>query len=488
MKQNIIIILIGLTLIACGNTASNGDSNGGNNVGTVSVISTQPTDGSSKVLTNTVVSASFDADMDITSLDTNSFSLAGGSPVSGSISYDAASRTASFIPDVPLSPGTQYTATLTTSVTASNSATLEEVYTWSFTSEDFIKRVSVDSSGSEIAGDSYEATTSADGRYVAFSSDATNLVTGDTNGHSDVFVHDSQTGTTTRVSVDSSGKQAINGNSYPHSISSDGRYVAFRSSATNLVANDTNGQRDIFVHDTQTGSTTRVNVDSSGNQTVNGHSYAPSISADGRYVAFHSSATNLVADDTNGQADIFMHDTQTNTTIRVNVGPSGSQANFHSTTPSISANGRYVAFESSATNLIAVDTNDVDDVFVHDTQAGTTTRVSVDSSGTQAINGRSHSPSISADGRYVAFESYATNLVTNDTNGQRDIFVHDTKTGTTTRVNINSSNTQAMSYDGENASISADGRYVVFESTASNLVNSDTNVQYDVFRVLNAAP
>ncbi|MPV87021.1 hypothetical protein GCU85_09820 [Cardiobacteriales bacterium ML27] len=318
---------------------------------------------------------------------------------------------------------------------------------------------------------------SADGRYVAFQSNATNLVAGDTNGTTDVFVHDTQTGDTTRVNVDSLGTEGDR-DSFSSSISADGRYVAFQSFATNLVAGDTNGNADIFVHDTQTGVTTRVSVDSVGTE-ADSYSQTPSISADGRYVAFTSTATNLVAGDTNGNTDIFVHDTQTGVTTRVNVDSVGTEGDNGSYNPSISADGRYVAFYSSATNLVAGDTNGVADIFVHDTQTGNTTRVSVDSVGTEG-DGLSQSPSISADGRYVAFTSNATNLVAGDTNGTLDIFVHDTQTGVTTRVSVDSNDIEGDSYS-TGPSISADGRYVAFESYATNLVAGDTNNAGDVF-------
>jgi Tol biopolymer transport system component len=170
------------------------------------------------------------------------------------------------------------------------------------------ERVSVDSTGVEGNGESRWPSISSDGRYVGFSSSATNLVTGDTNGSYDVFVYDRQTGQTIRVSVDSTGVQANIDSSWS-SISSDGRYVAFSSIATNLVAGDTNGSYDVFVYDRQTGQTIRVSVDSTGVQ-GNGESFWPSISSDGRYVVFDSLAMNLVAGDTNGSRDIFVRDRQ----------------------------------------------------------------------------------------------------------------------------------------------------------------------------------
>jgi Tol biopolymer transport system component len=326
-------------------------------------------------------------------------------------------------------------------------------------------RVSVASDGSQGNVESYDPFISADGRYVAFHSDATNLVGGDTNGDRDVFVHDRQTAQTTRVSVASDGSQGNSHSRYP-SISADGRYVAFHSDATNLVGGDTNGHGDVFVHDRQTGQTTRVSVASDGSQ-GNSYSRNSSISADGRYVAFHSFARNLVGGDTNGRGDVFVHDRQTAQTTRVSVASDGSQGNDYSFWASISADGRYVAFQSLASNLVGGDTNGRYDVFVHDRQTGQTTRVSVASDGSEGYNSSDH-PFISADGRYVAFHSDAGNLVGGDTNGDRDVFVHDRQTAQTTRVSVASDGSQGNDWSWE-PSISADGRYVAFHSFASNL-------------------
>src|SRR6266404_4977766 len=248
------------------------------------------------------------------------------------------------------------------------------------------ERVSVTSGGTEGNGASLGSALSADGRFVAFDSAATDLVAGDTNGVSDVFVHDRQTGTTERVSVASGGAQGdgssgLIGFAFPPALSADGRFIAFISSATSLVAGDTNGATDVFVHDRQTGTTARVSVASGGTQANNVSSY-PALSADGRFVAFQSDATNLVVDDTNGATDVFVHDRQTGATERVSVASGGgTQGNGNSggffAFPALSADGRLVAFQSDATNLVAVDTNGATDVFVHDRQTGTTERVSV---------------------------------------------------------------------------------------------------------------
>jgi Tol biopolymer transport system component len=183
-------------------------------------------------------------------------------------------------------------------------------------------RVSVDSNGVEANDDSFTPASSADGRFVAFQSSASNVVAGDTNGTSDVFVHDRQTGQTSRVSIASDGAQANPHSRFPSgdpSISADGRFVAFHSGANNLVAGD-NFFADVFVHDRQTGQTSQVSVASDGAQ-GDRDSLAPSISADGRFVAFHSEGANLVMDDTNGVADVFVHDRQTRQTSRVSVRP-----------------------------------------------------------------------------------------------------------------------------------------------------------------------
>jgi Tol biopolymer transport system component len=229
-------------------------------------------------------------------------------------------------------------------------------------------------------------------------------------------------GTTTCVSVASDGSQGNDG-SYSPSISADGRYVAFDSDASNLVSGDTNSESDVFVHDRQTGETTRVSVASDGEQ-GNEDSWYPSISADGRHVAFGSSASNLVGGDTNSEYDVFVHDRQAGQTTRVSVASDGGQGNDRSEEFSISADGRYVVFDSAASNLVGCDTNDVWDIFVHDRQAGQTTRVSAASDGSQG-NSDSGGSSISADGRYVVFDSAASNLVGGDTNGNWDVFVHD---------------------------------------------------------------
>jgi len=354
---------------------------------------------------------------------------------------------------------------------------------------------------------------SADGHYVAFSSWATNLVSGDTNDAPDIFVRDLQTGAMARVSIAADGTQA-NGYSYSPALSSDGRFVAFSSDATNLVANDTNGRMDIFVHDRDTDTngifdepgevtTTLVSVSSGGSQGIY-HSYSPDISGDGRYVAFETSSS-MVGDDTNGYSDIFVRDRDADedgifdepgavSTVRVSIASDGTQGNDHSYLPTLSADGRYVAFYSVASNLVGDDTNGKIDVFVHDRDADengifdepgavSTVRVSVASDGTQG-NDHSYPAAISGDGRYVAFRSAASNLVDDDTNGYDDIFIHDLQTGETWRVSLTNCGDQGDNNSGSSddpmVALSTDGRYVAFPSSAQNLVSGDTNYK-DIF-------
>lgn len=337
-------------------------------------------------------------------------------------------------------------------------------------------RYSVGPANVQSNKDSDYPSVSADGRYIAFESAATNLVPGDTNGKLDVFVRDVLTDTTTRVSVSTAGGQG-DANSQEASISADGRFVAFTSYATNLVASDTNAFRDIFVRDMVAGTTTRVSVSSAGVQAL-GFSEYPAISGNGRYVVFQSSALNLVTPD-EGHSDIFLHDNVTGSTTRASTTSGGAQANGASIVPTINSDGRFVAFESYSTNLDVGDNNGKEDIFVRDLLFGETSVASVSSSGAYP-DAASFNPSLSADGRYVAFESLGTNLVANDTNAVRDIFVRDRNTSQTTRVSVSTTGQQA------NAAcfgpvISADGRYVIFYSIASNLVQGDTNGGVDVY-------
>jgi hypothetical protein len=338
--------------------------------------------------------------------------------------------------------------------------------------------VSVSSEGVQGNGNSSSLSISADGRYIAFGSAASNLVSGDTNNAWDVFVHDQQTGETVRVSIASDGTEANGGSGGWTTISANGRFIAFGSTANNLIDGGTNNYNHIFVHDRETGVTTIVSVASHGAQ-GNGDSESPSVSDDGRYVTFFSYANNLVDGDTNGHVDIFVHDRQTGQTNRVSVSSEGTEANGHSLYPIISGNGRYVTFTSEANNLVNDDTNGFQDIFVHDLQTGQTSRVSVTSDGAES-NQSSFHPFISGNGRYVVFTSLASNLISGDTNSTGDIFVHDRLSGQNSRVSVSSDGVEGNEWSGH-PFISWNGRYVTFTSGASNLVIGDTNNTLDVF-------
>jgi Tol biopolymer transport system component len=351
------------------------------------------------------------------------------------------------------------------------------------------ERVSVTSLGVEATGNSTSAAISPDGRYVAFISSAENLVPNDSDHVRDVFVRDRMLGATDLVSVASDGAQG-NGNSSGltaggPAISPDARFVAFASSADNLVPDDANHADDIFVRDRVLGTTERVSVASDGTE-GNDVSSGPSISADGRYVAFSSMSDNLVADDSNHDRDVFLHDRQTGATEPISVATDGTRGNFASGgyqtgSPRITSDGRYVVYGSYASNLVPNDLNTWDDIFVRDRVAGTTERVSTSSTGSEG-NGHSLRPSISNDGRFVVFATFADNLGGTDDNPYYDLYLRDRQAGTTTRLTVGMGGALT---DGDSliSAISSDGRYVAFESAASNLVPNDVNGASDVFEL-----
>ncbi len=337
---------------------------------------------------------------------------------------------------------------------------------------------------------------SSDGRFLAFISDASNLVAGDDNGLRDIFVHDRDpdangvfdegNGVISFASISSAGAQG-NGDSTRPSISGDGRLVAFRTEASNLVDGDTNGVMDVFVHNRVAGTIIRASVNSAGVQ-GNEKSDRPSISSDGRFIAFFSDANNLVDGDTNQARDVFIHDLESATTVRVSVSSGGVEGDGASSRPGLSADGRFVAFRSQATNLVANDLNGAQDVFIHDRDPdangvfdegnGTTELVSMGPNG--AGNADSSSPAISSNGRLVAYHSEASNLVANDLNESEDVFIYDRLTGTVTRLSVDSNGVEGDD-DSSRPSVSADGRFIAFQSDASNLVLGDLNGEDDIF-------
>jgi hypothetical protein len=319
------------------------------------------------------------------------------------------------------------------------------------------------------------------GRYIVFTSDASEIVAGDTNGVADVFLRDRQTGTTTLISK---GATIANGASGNASISADGRYVVFTSEATNLVSGDSNAAIDIFWVDVQTQQLKLVSRAVGGASSANAASLNPVMSANGRYVAFTSSATNLTNGDTNGLQDVFVWDSQDNSILNVTQGATGGA----SEQPVISADGRYVGFGSAASNLAGSDTNGLRDVFVWDRTNNSITLVSRATGASGAISdGDSYQISMSQDGRTIAFTSTAKNLAgTPDGDNDEDVFVRNLDTDTTVHVSVNQAGGYSVSSEftplrAFSPRLSGNGKFVAFTSTFNDLVATDTNGTSDVF-------
>lgn len=325
----------------------------------------------------------------------------------------------------------------------------------------------------------------ADDGSVVFSHTASNLISGDSNGTSDIFLYHRQSQLIERVSLGNSGSQA-NGASRHPAISPDGRYIAFSSAANNLITGDTNGSSDIFLRDIQSASTSRISLSTEGNEGVGGEAIKPSLSRNGRFIAFETTYA-LVSDDTNNNADIYLHDRDTGETTRISVHTNGSEGNAASHAPSISEDGRWISFTSRASNLIDNDSNNAMDVFLHDRQNATTRRVSVSGSGAQARLGVIGQAKLAGLGRYVVFTSRSDDLVAQDVNQRADVFVHDRIAENTHLIHQNSAGEQANGDADYYPSISKEGATFVFDSGASNLINNDTNAVSDVFGVNRSA-
>lgn len=355
--------------------------------------------------------------------------------------------------------------------------------------------------GKSQDGDSRTPRITADGGLVVWESDATNLVLSDTNDVTDIFLRPRMGGEIVRLSVNGAGAEG-NGISEHPDISADGTLVAFESTATNLVLSDTNGVKDVFVvnlvekgergKEKEENSqvpfllspfsfpaveVSRISVAMDGTE-ANGDSSEARLSADGRYVVFTSEADNLVVSDTNGLADVFLHDLVTGVTERVSIGFGEEEGDDASGGGVVSPDGRYIVFESLATNFVSED-SPYQDIFLRDRNSETTILLSATLY--EGANQDASAPDIAADGRYVVFASLADNLVQGDTNGRADIFRKDLmQGGTIARLSVSSDGGQGS--DASNApTISANGRVVAFESEATNLVPSDTNGLRDVF-------
>ena len=349
--------------------------------------------------------------------------------------------------------------------------------------------VSINATGTGSGNDqSEDPQITPDGRFVVFTSRASDLVVNDNNRRNDVFVRDLQAGTTTLVSVNATDTGSGIGPSGGGQITPDGQFVSFISAARDLVINDNNGLGDVFVRDLQAGTTTLVSINSAGTNSGNNSSFSafrsPQITSDGRFVVFISAASDLVVNDNNGDLDTFVRDLQAGITTLVSVNATGTDSgNGGSSGDQITPDGRFVSFTSRASDLVVNDSNGLSDGFVRDLQAGTTTLVTVNTTGTDSGNSFSGVSQITLDGRFVVFVSDASNLVVNDSNGLPDVFVRDLQAGTTTLVSVNAAGTDSGngSSGSDRSKITPDGRFVVFVSDASNLVVNDSNGRNDVF-------
>lgn len=322
-------------------------------------------------------------------------------------------------------------------------------------------RVSVTSAGGQLSKDSQAFGISGNGRYVSFTADSPEL--GCSNSEDQAFIYDSETGNVTLISESTSGGVS-NDYSFASRLSYDGLHAVFASSSTDLISGFSSSVRNIYVRDIEAGTTTVVSVNGSGTA-GNANSGGADISGDGNIVAFDSFASNLATSDTNASRDVFVKN-MTSGDLTLISRTTSSEGNGNSNNPSISADGRVVAFISSATNLVASDTNSTEDAFVYNFETDTLERVSISTAGVEA-NGKTWDVDISANGRYVVFSSSATNLVSGDTEGQRDVFIRDLKNDTTTRVSTTSAG--AGFAGGSYApSVSADGRFVAFDNGSAS--------------------
>jgi len=341
-------------------------------------------------------------------------------------------------------------------------------------------RVSVSTSGTEANGDSFSPSISKDGKLVVFASNASNLVA-ESTGYGQVYLRNLETNETRCISVNAAGEM---GNTYGASpmISADGKYAVFQSYASNLVSDDNNEKDDIFLCNLQSHAIERVSISSNGDQ-ADRMSYSAAVDGNGSHVVFQSQATNLVTNDHNDASDVFLRDIQKRTTVRISVSSDNSEANYASGSPSINEDGRYVVFSSSANNLVANDTNDKTDIFLRDIESNTTKRLSISSASEQA-NDSSYYPHISSYGAYVVFDSFASNLVpTLGATPYSQVYIHDVKSGRTACISKNLSGEYAGGTS--NWPFVGSGKYVSFQSYASDIVSNDTNGKRDIFLVDN---
>jgi Tol biopolymer transport system component len=355
-------------------------------------------------------------------------------------------------------------------------------------------RVGLGAKGVQPNADAYPLSVTPDGRYLVIGSVASNLVPGDTNGQDDVFRRDLKTGAVIRISDGFKGAEP-NNSSAGGDISADGRYVVFESEASNLVKSDDNGRADVFVRDLVKKTTTRISVGLS-KTSASGGGTGPTISANGQRIAFTSWATDLVPDDTNGQSDVFVWNRASGKITRVSVGPNGIQSDLppfpppaytgerYSDSASISQDGWSVVFRSYARNLVTDDHNGVSDIFSHNLKTHVTSRISLADGGGEAEGGNkglgSYAPSISADGTVLTFASVAGNLVADPPKHQYDWYVRNLTTGVVQQVH-KTVNDNAEVTGPNGATVTPDGKYVLWSSNDPKVVAGDTNGVADIF-------
>jgi Tol biopolymer transport system component len=351
------------------------------------------------------------------------------------------------------------------------------------------QRVSLSFLDADPNDNSFPGVLSNDGRFVAFGSAASNLVRGDFNTVPDIYLFDRATQTTIVMSLSQEGQGGGAVVDLPPAISGDGLFVAFASQADSLVDNDDNEASDVFVFDRSTEAVevmTYTSLGSPDTRTANGTTAGPAISHDGCIVAFYSDAANLVPQDTNSVRDVFVRNRCSGDIERVSVSSSGTEANGPSEAgggaPGMSADGRFVVFFSTAQNLDPADATGTTNIYIRDRSDGTTRLVSRTSSG-EAANGPSQTPSVSADGRFVVFQSLASNLVEGDSNGHVDVFVANVETGEIRLVSLTASGDPANG-DSSNPQISSDGTRIVFQSSAQ-LTGDDTDSLVDTYSAQN---
>ena len=349
-----------------------------------------------------------------------------------------------------------------------------------------VTRVSLASDGSEADGDSGDPAISADGGTIVFVSSATNLDAAAVGVAGDLYMRETATGVTTRI-TGGWDDSALNGWVGEPQISADGSTIVYASLASNIVPDDTNGTADVFEYDVDTGVTIKVSRSAIG-ANANGPSSHPAVSADGSLIVYESTATDIVADDTNTASDVFAYDTITGTTDRASLTESGGQADAASDHPGLAPDGSTVVFESQATNLTEIATQAGYDIYVRDLATGAVALVSVATDGTPG-DGPSRNPRISADGLTVVYESEASNLVAGDTNSTADVFAHETSSGATTRVSVADDGTETDAASRYPA-VASDGTRVVYESDATSLATNDDNAHTDVFltQIVNRPP